>query len=130
MVEDLNGAFSTPDAFRRTAVAAKLVTIKKQPADTPPAPVTTPKPRPTAHRSRRQVPKEAAESTIPPAETPPNATPSIPMAQPSRGGISLVAKYRPATLSAIIGQKPIVEALRAFSRAPAPAAFIFAGAPG
>ena len=52
------------------------------------------------------------------------------MTQPSRGGMSLVAKYRPATLSAVIGQKPVVEALRAFSRAPAPTAFIFAGAPG
>jgi protein-L-isoaspartate O-methyltransferase len=130
MVEDLNGAFSTPDAFRRTAVAAKLVTIDKQPADTPPSLVTTPKPRPMTYRSRRQVPEEAAGSTIPPAESPPNATPSVPMAQPSRGGMSLVAKYRPATLSAVIGQKPVVDALRAFSRAPAPAAFIFAGAPG
>ena len=129
-VEDLNGAFSTPDAFRRTTVAARLVTIEKQPADTPPAPVTTPKSRPMAHKSRRQAPEEAAESTIPPAESPSNATPSVPMAQPSRGGMSLVAKYRPATLSAIIGQKPVVDALRAFSRAPAPAAFIFAGTPG
>jgi hypothetical protein len=43
---------------------------------------------------------------------------------------SLTEKYRPRALSEVIGQAPIVAALRAFLRAPYSAAFLFSGPTG
>jgi hypothetical protein len=67
-------------------------------------------------------PGPAAVAVVPPCEVPAYERPA--------STSSLVAKYRPQTLAEVLGQPDIIEALRAFVRAPYPAAMLFHGDSG
>ena len=89
------------------------------------------KPRSKFHGSRSQSADRQRLSKPRTGNPAPRETPSDPMSQPpSGGGGPLASRYRPAGISGIVGQPAIVKSLRAFSRAPASTAFIFAGASG